>query len=123
MRRTAGRGTGGADFEEMGGQRRPFRGDGEGGKTDGKEEEAQCGCQGDARSNTTARGGYHGGKRVTLRKRSDLSEPQMGAYKMKVTVRTHLREPVSRLTELCRAQNSPAFISHGFCNKVPQTGG
>ena len=28
-----GRGTGGADLEEMGGQRRPFRGDGEGGKT------------------------------------------------------------------------------------------
>ena len=58
--RTVGRGTGGADLEEMGGQRRPFRGDGEGGKTGRKEEEAQHGCQGDARSNTTARGGYHG---------------------------------------------------------------
>ena len=75
------------------------------------------------RSDTIARGGHHGGKRGDLEEWSDLSEPQMGAYKMKVTVRAHLREPVSRLTELCRAQNSPAFISHGFCNKVPQTGG
>ena len=58
--RTAGRGTGGADLEEMGGRRRPLRGDEEGGKTGRKEEEAQRGCQGDARSDTTARGENHG---------------------------------------------------------------
>lgn len=58
--RTAGRGTGGADLEEMGGRRRPLRGDEEGGKTGRKEEEAQRGCQGDVRSDTTARGEYHG---------------------------------------------------------------
>lgn len=58
--RTVGRGPGGGALEEMGGHRRPFRGDGERGRAGGKEEDAHSGCQGDARSNTTVRGGYHG---------------------------------------------------------------
>ena len=57
--RTVGRGPRGGALEEMGGHRRPFRGDREAGRAGGKEEEAQSGCQGDARSNTTVREGYH----------------------------------------------------------------